>query len=254
MHKPIVAVLALLSLLATVPTALAQPTTAAAPQPWMNRALSPDARAGLVLAQMTRDEKRQLVMGTSQRPEGDPVGVAGYVAGIPRLGIPPLRETNAELGVGIPLDGKTARPEDEATALPSGLATAASWNPAIARANGVMIGAEARRKGFNVLLAGAVNLARDPRTGRNFEYAGEDPLLAGTMVGASIAGIQSSHIVSTMKHFALNDQETNRTLVDAKIDPGAFHESDLLAFELANERGKPGSVMCSYNLVNGVHA
>ena len=254
MLKPFLAGLALLPFLAVGSTAFAQSAPAAPPQPWMNRALSPDVRANLVLAQMTRDEKRQLVMGTSQRPEGDPVGVAGSVPGIPRLGIPALRETNAELGVGIPLDGKAARPEDEATALPSGLATAASWNPAIARANGAMIGAEARRKGFNVLLAGAVNLARDPRNGRNFEYAGEDPLLAGTMVGASIAGIQSNRIVSTMKHFALNDQETNRTLVNAKIDRGAFHESDLLAFELANERGKPGSVMCSYNLINEFHA
>lgn len=222
--------------------------------PWMDRALTPDARADLVLGQMTDDEKLRLVLGTSQRPDGDTVGVAGYVPGIARLGIPPLRETNAELGVAIPLQGDTVRPDDEATVLPSGLATAAGWDPAIAYANGAMIGEEARRKGFNVLLAGAVNLARDPRTGRNFEYAGEDPLLAGTIVGAAIRGIEDRHIVSTVKHFALNDQETNRTLLDARIDLAAAHESDLLAFELAIERGQPGAVMCAYNLFNGIHA
>jgi beta-glucosidase len=117
-----------------------------------------------------------------------------------------------------------------------------------------MIAEEARRKGFNVLLAGAVNLARDPRTGRNFEYAGEDPLLAGTIVGAAIRGIQDKHVISTVKHFAINDQETNRTLLDARIDMGSLRESDLLAFELAIERGRPGAVMCSYNLLAGIHA
>ena len=223
-------------------------------RPWTNRALSPDVRADLVIEQMTTDEKLSLVVGTSQRPEGETVGAAGYVAGLPRLGIPMLKETNAELGVAIPPLQDKISPEDGATALPSGLATAATWNPAIAYANGAMIAEEARRKGFNVLLAGAVNLARDPRTGRNFEYAGEDPLLAGTMVGAAIRGIQDKHVISTVKHFALNDQETNRTLLDARIDMTALRESDLLAFELAIEHGRPGAVMCSYNLLGGVHA
>lgn len=251
MPKPLLIIVAVLSLLAGASAvAAAQGDT----PPWMNRALTPDARADLVLARMTTEEKLGLLLGTSRRPDGDPVGAAGYVPGVPRLGIPPLRETNAELGVAIPLQNDTVRPEDEATALPSGLATAASWNPAIAYANGAMIGEEARRKGFNVLLNGAVNLARDPRTGRNFEYAGEDPLLAGTMVGAAIRGSEDRHVISTAKHFALNDQETNRTLLDARIDPAAMHESDLLAFEIAVERGRPGAVMCAYNLLGGVHA
>ena len=242
---------ATLSLVAGIAVA---PPAAVGQQPWMNRPLGPDARADLVLAQMSREEKLRLVVGTSQQPADEAIGLAGYVTGIPRLGIPPLKQSNAELGVAIPLQQNTIGPADEATALPSGLATAASWDPAIAFTNGAMIGGETRRKGFNVLLAGAVNLARDPRTGRNFEYAGEDPLLAGTMVGAAIAGVQSRHVISTVKHFAINDQETNRTLVDARIDLGALHESDLLAFELAMERGKPGAVMCSYNLLDGIHA
>ena len=114
-----------------------------------------------------------------------------------------------------------------------------------------MIGSEARASGFNVMLAGGVDLVRDPRNGRNFEYGGEDPLLAGTMVGSEIAGIQSNHIISTIKHYALNDQETGRNDHDALIDPAAARMSDLLAFQIAIERGNPGSVMCSYNQVNG---
>ena len=250
-HNPPFLLITALSLMAA---SLCARTASAEDRPWMTRGLPPDARADFVLGEMTNEEKLGLVVGTSQRPPGETVGAAGYVAGIARLGIPMLREANAELGIAIlPLDN-TIRPEDEATALPSGLATAASWNPAIAQANGAMIGEEARRKGFNVLLGGAVNLARDPRTGRNFEYAGEDPLLAGTMAGAAIRGIQEKHVISTVKHFALNDQETNRTLLDARIDMAALRESDLLAFELAIERGQPGAVMCSYNLLAGIHA
>src|SRR5207245_4332800 len=109
-------------------------------------------------------------------------------------------------GVGVATQG-AAPNKRERTALPSGIATAATWNPATAFQGGRMIGAEARASGFNVMLAGGVDLVRDPRNGRNFEYGGEDPLLAGTMVGAQIAGIQSNAIISTVKHYALNDLE-----------------------------------------------
>ena len=114
-----------------------------------------------------------------------------------------------------------------------------------------MIGAETRATGHNTMLSGGINLAREPRNGRNFEYAGEDPLLAGAMVGALIDGIQSNHIISTIKHYAVNDQESQRTTLDVTISADAMRQSDLLAFELAIEQGKPGSVMCSYNLING---
>jgi beta-glucosidase len=99
-----------------------------------------------------------------------------------------------------------------------------------------------------------MNLARDPRNGRNFEYFGEDPLLAGTLAGEAVRGIQSQNVISTVKHFALNDQETGRFVLDARIAEDAFRESDLLAFEIAIERGKPGAVMCAYNVVNGDYA
>ncbi|MEO7687962.1 MAG: glycoside hydrolase family 3 C-terminal domain-containing protein [Sphingomonas sp.] len=220
-------------------------------------ALSPDARAAALVAKMTQDEKLILVYGyfstdfASKKytapPEGRP-GSAGYIPGIPRLGIPPQWQTDA--GIGVATQGGPWK-KRERTALPSGLATAATWNPALAFSGGAMIGNEARNSGFNVMLAGGVNLMRDPRNGRNFEYGGEDPLLAGTMVGAQIAGIQSNHIISTVKHYAVNDQETDRNAGNSILDQGAMRTSDLLAFQFAIERANPGSVMCSYNRING---
>jgi beta-glucosidase len=224
-------------------------------RPWLNQSLAPDERASLALQQMTQDEKLTLVFGYfasdwqgKKPPAGVRYGSAGYVPGIPRLGIPAQFQTDA--GVGVATQGGAAV-KRERTALPSGIATAATWNPDLAFQGGRMIGSEARASGFNVMLAGGVNLARDPRNGRNFEYGGEDPLLAGTIVGAEIAGIQSNHIISTAKHYALNDLEIGRKGHDAQIDPAAARMSDLLAFQFAIERGNPGSVMCSYNKVNG---
>jgi len=223
-------------------------------QPWMNAGLSPDRRAALIQQKMTLDEEVTLVhgdLGVSGFAPKEALGSAGYVPGVPRLGIPALQESDASLGVANPLN---VRKGDGATALPSGLALASTWNPGMAYLGGAMIGMEAWRKGFNVLLAGGANLARDPRNGRNFEYLGEDPLLTGTLAGQAIRGIQSQHVVSTVKHFALNDQETGRLALSAQIDEAAMRESDLLAFELAIEAGKPGSVMCAYNRVNGIYA
>jgi beta-glucosidase len=180
----------------------------------------------------------------------DAIPGAGYIAGVPSLHIPSLRETDASLGVAY-IGGMR---HDGATGLPSGMAQAATWNPALIEQGGAMIGGEARAKGFNVMLAGGINLMRDPRNGRTFEYMGEDPLLAGIMTGAAIRGIQSNHVISTIKHFALNNYETARGFADILITDKAARESDLLAFEIAIEQGKPGSVMCSYNRVNGAYA
>jgi beta-glucosidase len=138
--------------------------------------------------------------------------------------------------------------------LPSGILTASTWDPELAYAGGRMIGNEARLSGFNVMLAGGINLMRDPRNGRNFEYGGEDPWLAASMVAAQIRGIQSNHVLSTIKHYALNDQETSRNSLSVHIDDAAARESDLLAFQLAIEQSKPGAVMCSYNRINGVYS
>jgi beta-glucosidase len=221
---------------------------------------TPDERAAAMLTQMTLDEKLTLVRGFFSSdfppagysaPAEGRAGSAGYVPGIPRLGIPAQWEADA--GLGVATQGGAAEKRAR-TALPSGLATAATFDLALAHAGGAMIGAEARADGFNVLLGGSVNLVREPRNGRNFEYAGEDPLLAGMIVGAQIAGVQSNAIVSTMKHYALNAQETARNTGNFVIEEGAFRMSDLLAFQIALESGRPGAVMCAYNLVGGLYA
>lgn len=217
------------------------------------------ARATALAARMTREEKLALTHGyfppMAERTPGAPLGEmipsAGYVPGVPRLGVPALRESDASLGVANQVEQRRG---DVATALPSSLAAAAAFDPQIAYAGGAMIGSEARSKTFNVLLAGGVNLTRDPWAGRNFEYLGEDPLLAGMIAGEHIRGVQSNNIVSTVKHFAFNSQETGRMIMDARLDEAALRESDLLAFQIAIERGRPGSVMCAYNRVNGDYA
>jgi beta-glucosidase len=231
-------------------------------RPWLDKSKSADERARAAVAAMTLDEKLLLIVSYTGKEdlakEPDDIvppsvkadvaaheirGSAGYVPGIARLGIPPQWQTDASIGVRV---SGMAR-----TALPSSLATAASFDPAISEAGGRMIADEARASGFNTFLAGGANLAREPRNGRNFEYVGEDPLLAGRMAAGLVNGIQSRHMVSTMKHFAVNDQESQRTTVDVTISPEAMRQSDLLAFEILNDLAKPGSVMCSYNLVNG---
>jgi beta-glucosidase len=117
-----------------------------------------------------------------------------------------------------------------------------------------MVGSEARSNGFGILLGGGANLIRDPRAGRNFEYISEDPLLTGVLAGHSIAGVQSNKIISTLKHFALNNQETGRAVYSVDIDEKEMRETELLGFQIANEIGNPGSIMCSYNRVNDVYA
>ncbi|ATC24752.1 beta-glucosidase [Caulobacter vibrioides] len=209
-------------------------------------------RADALVKQMTLDEKITYLHGLfppmAKPAPTDMIPSAGYVPGVPRLNIPTLRESDASLGVANQVE---QRKGDVATALPSSLALASTFEPKLAFDGGAMIGAEARAKTFNVLLAGGVNLTRDPWAGRNFEYLGEDPLLAGEMVAEQIKGVQSNKIVSTIKHFALNAQETGRHVMDAQIDEADLRESDLLAFQIAIEKSNPASVMCAYNKVNG---
>uniref|UniRef100_B0T7T0 Beta-glucosidase n=1 Tax=Caulobacter sp. (strain K31) TaxID=366602 RepID=B0T7T0_CAUSK len=243
---------------ALAPAACAQAPAPAA-RPWLDPKLGADTRADLALKAMTQDEKLTIIFGyfgADMAPKYKRVadalpGSAGYVPGIARLGIPAQFQTDA--GVGVATQGGEPN-KRERTALPSGMATAATWNPKLAQAGGAMIGAEARSSGFNVMLAGGVNLVREPRNGRNFEYGGEDPWLAGQMVGAQIKGIQSNAIISTIKHYALNGQETGRFVLDAKIGEGEARTSDLLAFQFATEIADPHSVMCAYNKVNGDYA
>jgi beta-glucosidase len=229
-------------------------------RPWLDAKLSPDARAEQLVKAMTLDEKIQTVFGYFSTdfeskqytaPKEGRKDTAGFIPGIERLGLP--SQWQADAGVGVATQAASKAPL-ERTSLPSGLATTATWDPKVAFAGGQMIGSEARQSGFNIMLAGGVNLMREPRNGRNFEYGGEDPLLAGVMVGEQIRGIQSNHMVSTLKHYAFNDQETNRNHINVKIEDAAGRMSDLLALQIAMEVGDPGSVMCAYNRVNGPYA
>jgi beta-glucosidase len=221
--------------------------------PWMNATLSSDERADLVLKEMTLDEKVALLHGVGM-PTDEPVtpenapsnrGV-GYAVGVPRLGIPGIDMSDAAYGVRS--SGVNGR---YSTALPANVAAAASWDPDAAFEYGALIGRELRAQGFNMSLGGGVNLTRDPRNGRTFEYLGEDPVLAGSLVAKLIEGTQSAHVIGDIKHYALNDQESGRNAVNINIGKRAARESDLLAFEIGVTKGHPAAVMCSYNRVNG---
>jgi beta-glucosidase len=223
----------------------------------MNKDLSASERAELVLKQMTLNEKIALLHGNGMpnvpywvmplTSMGN--GGAGYVEGVSRLGIPGIVMSDAAYGVRN--GGFNGR---YATALPSNLAAASSWDADTACEYGALIGRELRDQGFNMTLGGGVDITRDPRNGRTFEYAGEDPLLAGTVVGNLMKCEQEQHVIGDIKHYAMNDQETGRNIVNATISKRAMQESDLLAFHVAIDIAKPGAVMCSYNRVNGLYA
>ncbi|MFB8776071.1 beta-glucosidase family protein [Streptomyces broussonetiae] len=198
-------------------------------------------RVERLVARLTLDEKISLLHGA---PDPAPLGQAGYVPGVKRLGIPPLRLADGPAGVRV-----TAR----ATALPAPVLLAAAFDPELARRYGQVIGREGRALGQDVLLSPMVNLIRTPYAGRNFETFGEDPLLAADLVAAEIEGIQGEGLIATVKHYALNNQEQDRTSIDARADERTLHETELRGFEAA-VAARTGSVMGAYNKVNGTFA
>ena len=212
--------------------------------------LTSDQRANLLMAQMTQDEKLRLVRGaggpvTAIKPL--PRGAGGWIPGDSRLGIPDLYFCDGSVGV--------ANSQAPATALPSSIASAATWDLDLAYQYGKVIGDEMGAYGLNVNLGGNVNLTgREPRDGRTFETKGEDPILAGKITAAHVRAIQDQHVLGGVKHFALNDQETGRTTENVLIAERAARETDLLAFEIGLQDSNAQSVMCSYNLVNGTYA
>jgi beta-glucosidase len=232
-------------------------TSAATPdRPWMNTQLSFDQRADLVLKEMTLDEKIQLMHGQGMPGWSRPMPRtylgnqgAGFILGIPRLGIPQVEMSDAAYGVRM-----SAQNGRYSTALPSNIAAAATWDPEGACEYGALIGRELRAQGYNMTLGGGVNLTREPRNGRTFEYQGEDPLLAGTLVGNRIKCEQAQHVIGDIKHYVLNDQEDGRDEVDVIINKRAMQETDLLAFHIGIGIGDPAAVMCSYNAINGDYA
>ncbi len=230
-----------------------QPEPAWAHAAWMNQSLSADERADLVLKQMTLEEKIGMIHGEGMAGWGKPNqyallgnGGAGFTLGVDRLGIPIIQMSDAAYGVrSSAMNGRYS------TALPSNLGAAASWDTDAACQYGALIGRELRAQGYNMTLGGGVNLTREPRNGRTFEYQGEDPILAGTLVGNRIRCEQAEHVIGDIKHYAVNDQESGRNEVNAIISKRALQETDLLAFHIGIEIGNPQAVMCSYNAING---
>ena len=179
-------------------------------------------------------------------------------AGVPRLGIPDLWMSDGPHGVRAEINwndwGYSKRTNDSITAFPALTALAATWNPSLADLYGTALGEEAVYREKDVILGPGVNIYRTPLNGRNFEYMGEDPYLAGTLVVPYIQGMQRNGVAACVKHFALNNQEKWRGHIDVQLSDRALHEIYLPAFEKAVKEGGAWSVMGSYNKVRGQHA
>ena len=210
----------------------------------MDASLPAAVRARRLVRAMTQEQK------LSRLTWGDPpwfayYGTAGHVSGIPELCVPDLVLSDAGSGV--------AGLQIATTVFPSGVAQASTWRPGLLRRLGRAIGTEAHAKGINVMLAPGMNVARTPYGGRNFEYFGEDPYLATELTVPLIRGIQDRPVLADAKHFAFNDQETDRDFIDVTVDERTRREIYLPAFEAAVRRADVGSVMCAYNKVDGRH-
>jgi beta-glucosidase len=191
-------------------------------------------RVADLLSRLTLEEKIDMLGGV----EGF------YIRPNERLGIPKIKMSDGPLGV---------RNYGEATAFPAGIAMAATWNPGLMSKVGEMVGREARSKGVHIMLSPGLNIHRAPMCGRNFEYFGEDPFLAGRMAVAYVRGVQSQGVVATVKHFVANNQEYGRHRVSSDMDERTLQEIYLPAFRAAVVEGKAGAVMSAYNLLNGVY-
>lgn len=198
---------------------------------------SPDVerRSRQILSQMTLEEKLDYIGGVN----------GFFIRAIPRLGVPELKMSDGPVGL---------RNDGAATAYPAGIAMAATWDTALEKQLGVMLGKDSRARGVHFLLGPGMNIYRAPVCGRNYEYFGEDPFLSSRMAVAVIQGIQSQVVVATAKHYMGNNQEWGRYKVSSDIDERTMHEIYLPAFEASVKEGHVGAVMDSYNPVNGEHA
>jgi beta-glucosidase len=233
-------------------------------------------RAKLLIAAMSLPQKMQQLTGANPEilPELPQCFGARHVSGIAALNIPTFRITNGPVGLGqndcvsasikekmlsgfgtFSISAAYGDPTSaKATALPSAMGVAASFDPEVASLFGTVIGTEMNNLGLHVFEAPGVNLARLPILGRNFEYFGEDPYLSGTMAAAEIRAIQSKGLIAMAKHYAANEQETNRLTIQETVAPQVLRELYLLPFEMAVKDGKVASLMCSYNYLNGQSA
>ncbi len=193
------------------------------------------SRAAELVSKMTLEEKLDYIGGYNHF----------YIRAIPRLGIPEIRMADGPQGV---------RNNTQSTMFASGIAAAATWNRNAIYNMGVGLGQDSRARGVHILLGPGVNIYRSPLCGRNFEYFGEDPYLASQTAVQYIKGVQSQGVMACIKHYAANNQEWDRHSVSSDVDERTLHEIYLPAFRAAIEQAGVGSLMCSYNLVNSVHA
>ena len=192
-------------------------------------------RAAEVVKQMTLEEKVAYIAGYEN----------WYVRDIPRLGLPLVRMADGPQGV---------RNNTKSTLYPSGVAAAATWDLDLINQMGIALGKDARARGVHILLGPGANIYRSPLCGRNFEYFGEDPYLAGEIAASYIKGVQSQNVMACVKHYAANNQEYARHSVSSDIDVRTLHEIYFPAFEKAVKEGDVATIMTSYNLLNSVHA
>lgn len=226
--------------------------------PWMNTDLTPEQRSDLLIPHMSLQQKVEQISNDTrpaENPANRPPGceftkVGRHIQGIPELAIPTVRMINGGTGI----RGGDCGNEPVATGLPSTAAAAATFNRELNFKIGEVLGNETRLDGHQVLLAPGMNLHRIPYGGRNYEYYSEDPYLSGALGAQTILGIQSQSIQAVAKHFAGNEQETQRRQMADVIPPRALHELYLLPFEMSVKDAEPAVVMCAFPEINGVSA
>jgi beta-glucosidase len=201
---------------------------------YKNKNAALEDRVNSILSQMTLDEKVDYIGGYKYL----------CIRPIERLGLPKIYMSDGPVGV---------NEYGQSTAYPCGIMDAATWNTALIEKLGKALGKDARARGVNILLAPGVNIYRAPMCGRNFEYFGEDPYLVSRMAVNYINGVQSQKVVTTIKHFAANNQEWDRHHISSDMDERTLQEIYLPAFKAAVTEAKVGAVMNSYNLLNGIH-
>ena len=218
-----------------------------------------------VIEAMTLDEKLDLIVGSSGNVSSNATatvgssailvpGAAGQLNGIPHLGIPPTVVADGPAGLRISPTREGTSRTFYCTHFPVATVMGATWNTELVNNIGRAMGNEVKQYGVDVLLAPATNIHRNPLNGRNFEYYSEDPLLSGKICAAMVNGVQSNGVGTSVKHFALNNQETNRTSNNVIGSPRTFREIYLRPFEITVKEAKPWTIMTSYNKINGTMA